>query len=349
MPDLAEIFGQPRAIETISRAIASSRLPHGMIFSGAAGVGKATTARALGRLFLCERPPQPSTYSHESLPRACGSCPSCVVFDAGNHPDFHVIYRQLIRLEKSESKARDLSADVIRTHLVGPAMHTSQMGVGKVFVVEEAELMNASAQNSMLKTLEEPPGRCLIVLLTDMLGALLPTIRSRCQVVRFGALAPEIVARELASRGVSPRDSADATRLTGGSLGVALRWSQDGVIDAARELESRLTDVVAGRGATDLPDWFKKSGEAYAAKQLERDELASKDQATKEGLGVYLKLAGQFFQTQLKYTDDPDTLEAFCSAIDALARSETYLDSNVTVSVLLQQLSGTFETQFARV
>ena len=80
--------------------------------------------------------------------------------DAGNHPDFHVITRELIRYHDKTGKIKgiDLSIDVIRAELVEPAGRKPVMGRGKVFVVEQAELMNPLAQNALLKTLEEPPG-----------------------------------------------------------------------------------------------------------------------------------------------------------------------------------------------
>src|SRR5437764_14775641 len=119
-----EIFGQDAAIETIRRAYAVDRLPHGMIFGGPAGVGKATTAAALAKLFLCEKP---------KGDKPCDACNSCRVFDAGNHPDYHLVYRQLARIEKEKIKARDLTIDVIRDYLVAPATLKSGMGRGKVF------------------------------------------------------------------------------------------------------------------------------------------------------------------------------------------------------------------------
>src|SRR3954468_18998862 len=102
------IFGQTDAIDSLRRAYLADRLPHGLIFAGPAGVGKATTARALAGVFLCERPT-------DTTP--CGACDSCRVFEAGNHPDYHVVYRQLARLEKESVKARDLSIDVVRQFL----------------------------------------------------------------------------------------------------------------------------------------------------------------------------------------------------------------------------------------
>src|SRR5678815_5224104 len=106
MPTFNDILGQDNAIETISRAYESDRLPHGVIFAGPVGVGKATTARALAALFLCEKPKGTS---------ACGRCESCVVMESGNHPDFHVITRELIRYhdKTGKSKGIDLSINVI--------------------------------------------------------------------------------------------------------------------------------------------------------------------------------------------------------------------------------------------
>src|SRR5579862_5608149 len=162
-----QIFSQDRAIEQLRQAYRSDRLPHGLIFGGPIGVGKATTAAALATLFLCEHPKKDS---------ACGKCQSCVLMSAGNHPDFHGIYKELVRLEFKDRKAIDLSIDVIRPYLIQPAGLKASMGRGKVFVVEQADYMNAAAQNSMLKTLEEPVGRTLIILLCEQPGSMLPTI-----------------------------------------------------------------------------------------------------------------------------------------------------------------------------
>src|SRR5439155_10759505 len=250
MTTLQDIFGQTEALEALLRAYRNDHLPHAMIFAGRIGVGKATAARGLASLFLCETP---------RSDKPCGTCKSCVLMDAGNHPDFHTVYRQLIRLEKTEAKARDLTIDVIRDYLVGPANRTPVMGRGKVFVVEEADLMNPSAQNALLKTLEEPTKRTLLILITDQPDCLLPTIRSRCQIVRFASLDPKLVARELERCKIDKKTAADAAALAEGSLGLALRWIQDGVIAVARELIGHVDALLDGREIADLPDWFKKA------------------------------------------------------------------------------------------
>jgi DNA polymerase-3 subunit delta' len=328
------IFGQAAAVETIRRAYQADRLPHGLIFAGPAGVGKGTTARALAALLLCETP---------NADAPCGRCESCRVFEAGNHPDYHVVYRQLIRIEKDKSKARDLPVDVIRDFLIAPAGRKASMGRAKVFVVEEADLMNPTAQNALLKTLEEPYGRTVIVLLTDQPGALLPTIRSRCQLVRFAALPESLVRKELEKRGVDPSIASVSSRLASGSLGVALKWVEDGVISAAGELTAQIDRIAAGSPPDDLPAWFRRAAEAYAEKQLERDKLSSKDMATREGLSLYLRIAAEHVRRKMPEAQGAGALELACATIDALARAELYLDENVNVPLALQQLASTLE------
>src|SRR3954471_24763569 len=165
----SDILGQQSAIDYLKTAYCADRMPHALIFAGPSGVGKGTTAAALAKVWLCDKP-------NIKTAEPCGKCDSCRTFQVGTHPDFHVVYRQLIRLEKESSKAKELPVDVIRLHLIHPAGLKAAMNRGKVFVVEEAELMNAAAQNSLLKTLEEPLGRTIVVLLTDQPDALLPTI-----------------------------------------------------------------------------------------------------------------------------------------------------------------------------
>ncbi|MBA3273509.1 MAG: DNA polymerase III subunit delta' [Chthoniobacterales bacterium] len=339
MLTLNDIFGQDIAIDMLRRAFAADRLPHAMLFAGPRGVGKASTARALAAVFLCVKPSQ-----QDALP--CGKCESCRVMTADNHPDFHVVYRQLIRLDKESSKARDLSIDVVRVYVVHPASLKPVMGNGKVIVVEEAELMNPQAQNAMLKTLEEPIGRALIILLTDAPGLLLPTILSRCQIVRFASLDEQLVERELAKQGVAKTDAAEAAMFSEGSLGLASRWLADGIVERARELVDRIDTLLARKPlGGDLDAWFKKSAELYAEAELKRDDLASKDQATREGLSLYLKLAANHLRRKLVDLTDSEQMERCCAAIDALVRAEANVDGNVNVPLTFQQLTVALERE----
>jgi DNA polymerase-3 subunit delta' len=332
----ADIFGQDEAVASLRQAYLAERLPHGLIFAGPAGVGKATTAAALSQVFLCE---------HPKGDVACGKCESCRVFAAGNHPDFHVVTKELIRYhdKTGKSKGIDLSINVIRAELIEPASRKAAMGTGKVFIVEQAELMNAAAQNALLKTLEEPGGRTLIVLLTDQPGILLATVRSRCRLVRFAALDAPLVARELAKRGVPKETAASAARIAGGSLGLALKWIEDGVVEPGLQLSAQIDQLLNGQAPEDLPGWFRKSADEYAVRQLDRDPLSSKEQAVREGLGIYLLIAAEHLRRLLPAAEASARLDTLCDMIEAIAQTEAYLDANVNVALSLQQLAVKME------
>src|SRR5690606_27871395 len=114
--------------------------------------------------------------------------------------------------------------------------------------------------------------------------------------IHFGPLTEQTILEQFQQRGISPADAAQAIRWAEGSLGLALKWLQEGVIQRAGELAEHLDNLLAGRpGGFDLPAWFKAAAEAYAARQLERDALSSKDQATREGLALYLKIAAEVY------------------------------------------------------
>lgn len=331
-----DIFDQTAAVQTLRSAFSADRLPHGLIFTGPVGVGKFTTALVLASAFLCE---------NRTGDSPCGRCPSCQAMETASHPDLHVVTRELIRMHDrtGESKAIEFSATVVREEVVRKASLKSTRGVGKVFILRQPERMNPTAQNSLLKTLEEPAGRALIILPTDQPGALLSTIASRCQTIRFGILSRQRVIDELVSRGVSNSTAADAARLGGNSLGVAMRWIEDGVIGPALELEKQLDALLTGHSAPDLADRLKSSSDTYAKVQIERDPLGSTPGFTRDGLQLYLGVAAEFVRSRLRETDDADTREHLCGMIDAVARAEMMIDSYVNTALLLQELSLAFE------
>ena len=181
-----EIFCQDRAIDILQRAFASGKSAHAYIFAGPEGVGKFKTAREWAKLLLCKKP-----VIEDDFAEACGSCQSCRLFEAGSNPDFNHVYKELREFTtdgKGKPPPVDLPIDVIREFLIAKVSTRPTLSQRKVFVVSEAERLNAASQNALLKVLEEPPGYCCIILLCTRLEKLLPTTKSRSQILRFGPI-----------------------------------------------------------------------------------------------------------------------------------------------------------------
>ncbi len=331
---LSDILDQDHAIGWLGGAWRAGRLPHGLIFAGPAGVGKATSALAMAILFLCHHP-------HALSP--CGQCDSCRMFrdDAASaHPDLHRIYKELIRFhdKTGKSKGTVLSIDVIREELLAPAARTPMLGHGKVFLIEEAELMSNDAQHALLKTLEEPAGRSLLILLTDQPDSLLSTIRSRAQLVRFNLVSEPQTQQILARKGLSPQRAAAAAACAQGSPGMALAWEQIGVVAKIEQLSQIVKDFLQTSTLADLPGWFKAAAEDYASHALRRDPLASKDQATRAALGIYLAAMARRLAQVLRRQSDPQRIARLCDMIERIGQTETYLDANVATALALRNL-----------
>ena len=178
---LSSVFCQDKAIGILQRAFAADKLAHAYLFVGPDGVGKFKTAEEWAKLLLCnnkkeQQMPQGTFYD------SCGSCRSCEVFAGGAHPDFNHIYKELVEFTK-DGKGRtplDLPIGVIREFIIDKVAGRPQMSDATVFVVSEAERLNRSSQNALLKVLEEPPKHCFIIMICSRLEKMLPTTQSRC-------------------------------------------------------------------------------------------------------------------------------------------------------------------------
>lgn len=158
---------------------------HALLLAGPAGLGQYPLALALARAWLCEQPSEQG---------ACGHCPSCHAIDVRTHPDLHVLMPEVLALElgwpldertqdkidKKEIKAsKQIRVDATR-QAVAFTQTTRSRGNTKVVLVYPAEALNLESANTLLKTLEEPPGEVRFILATEATHSLLPTIRSRC-------------------------------------------------------------------------------------------------------------------------------------------------------------------------
>jgi len=205
-----DTVGHRRQIGLLARALGADALPPSLVFSGPDGIGKRLVAVAVAQSLNCLTP---VTDAATGLRDACGTCSACSKIARRIHPDVLVV-------EPGDSDA--IKVDAIR-QVVGQVTYRPFEGRYRVVVIDQADQMNDASQNALLKTLEEPPQRTVLVLVTAQPDALLATIRSRCCQIRFAPLAPHEIARALVERhGASPRDANAAAALAGGSFRKAL-------------------------------------------------------------------------------------------------------------------------------
>jgi DNA polymerase III delta' subunit len=231
--------GHERAVASI-RTMVAGRVPHALLISGPAGIGKTTLAFDLAAGLLCDDP--------DPLARPCRACRGCRLVERGRHPDVH-------RLAPSgpgdqiRIGARDRPEDGTVRRLASDLVLMSVEGGPRVAIVERADRLTDDAQTALLKTLEEPPAGVTIVLCADDEDRLLPTVRSRAARIRLGPVAIREIEEILADAGVAePPVAARLARIATGRPGAA--WTLAGAPDAlaARdEIARSLLDLlVAG-------------------------------------------------------------------------------------------------------
>lgn len=371
---LSDVLHQDAAINRLQRALSSSRVPHAYLFSGPNGVGKELLATRLAQLLLCagnaadtglglfgggDAEPAPEG-SGLNTRDSCGSCPDCILFAAGNHPDFHRIHRALNKMHPDKAvqrrKAIDLGVDVIRHFVLERIMLHPSRGNAKVFVIVEADRLSIQAQNALLKTLEEPPGHSYLILLAAAPDELLATTRSRCQHIALGTLPDHFIAERLqVARQLTPADTAFLVQLAQGSLGTALRFADMGI-------HQRIGEILgACKAAVEDP---LGAGKALAelAKELATDTKDAVDageegdtNAAREAQALVLSIVGTLLRdvqrivvgsVPLARPNEPliKSLAARCStrplaaSIRALSLAEYQIDQNANAGLIFDSV-----------
>jgi DNA polymerase-3 subunit delta' len=224
------IVGHRPLLDLLARAIARGTLPPSLVFAGPDGVGKRLTAVSLAQALNCASP------SPADDGGACGECASCRRIARGVHSDVLII-------EPGDSGS--IKIDQIR-EAIDRAAYRPFEGRRRAVIIDQADALVGEAQNALLKTLEEPPSASVFVLITARQDLLLPTVRSRCHVLRFGPLSPADVAGVLMrEHGFAPADAHAAAATSGGSIGRALDENAEEAIEA-RAAAAKLLQSAAG-------------------------------------------------------------------------------------------------------
>lgn len=223
------IIGHKQVITQLCLMQQEDRIPHAMLFCGTDGVGKSLVAEALAAAILCHAP------VHN---QACGHCKACRALAAGTHPDFFQIQPE------SETKAapairieavRKLQEEIARIPLLSER---------RVVIMQEADKMNEAAANCLLKTIEEPSGQIVFILLTSRPSALLDTIISRCMRVEFGILQPEELVAILHQQGIDEPLAGKLASIADGSVSKALAMQDEELLN----LQTQAFDLASAAG-----------------------------------------------------------------------------------------------------
>ena len=231
--------------ERMERSIRSGRVPHALLLRGASGRGKAMFAGRLAALLLCGSDAAP-----------CGECASCRLCAAGSHPD-----RIDVGLAPDR---REIVVDQIRA-LIEVVGLTARFGRWKVVIVDPAGAMNRHAANTLLKTLEEPPGAAVFILVSSNHAQLFPTIRSRCQRIDFPVPDPAIALEWL--RGRVPEPEAALALARGAPIG-AVEMADGGLLAVRSTLDRDLDEILADGDPMTVAARWKELGRETVTRWL---------------------------------------------------------------------------------
>lgn len=320
------LLGHEWAITSLSRDIVTGRLRHAYLFAGSAGVGKRTLAAAFIQAILCER--------GEGQP--CGECRSCKLIARGAHPDVLMVAPVVSgKIIKTEKIGVDRIRELIRALSLKPVEAPR-----RVALLTNFETANDEAANAFLKTLEEPPGEAMLILTTDQVEALLPTILSRCETISLRPLPTMEIQRALMERWQIPAERAELlAHLSSGRLGWAVNAASDEeVLERRAEQLNKLRELLSAPRTVRFA-W---------AEALARDR-----EALKETLDLWLgwwrdvMLMASNTETQPINVDQTESLrraaekiglDSAAQAVEAIQRTSSILARNANARLAVEVL-----------
>lgn len=318
----SDIVGHEDIIKHFKSSIELGKVGHAYIINGEVGSGKKTLANAFATALQCE--------AKET--EACGKCQSCIQSESGNHPD--IIY-------VSHEKDNLISVDEIREQLVDTMDIKPYKSDYKIYIIDEAELMNDNAQNAILKTIEEPPAYGIIILLTSNIDKFLPTILSRCIILNVKPIRERDILDYLQKEmNVSEERAYFCLDFAQGNLGKAIKLACN---DEYSQIVESVVGVLKNIQDMDVEDL------AVAVKQITDFKLSIDD---------YLDLMMMWFRDVLmfKVTGNLDKLlfknqysflkkqagvlsyKAVDDKINAIEKAKKRLDVNANFEVTLELL-----------
>ena len=244
MPGFESIVDQEKPVRLLTSILRKGNIPHALLFTGIQGVGKRKAASLFAMACNCQAADSPNQPLADKETKArplspCGGCKSCKKIISGNHPDIISIVpdRAHIRI----GQIRDLC------HMLAMKPYEARY---RVVIISDAHALNVEAGNSLLKVLEEPPDRTILVLTAYHLHDLLPTIASRCQHIRFNPISHDVLKDFLVNQeAISAREADLLATLANGSLTEALSLVTSGWIEQRQWILRMMGEELAGQSA----------------------------------------------------------------------------------------------------
>jgi DNA polymerase-3 subunit delta' len=258
------ILGHDAIVEKFRHSLTTGRMGSTFLFVGPAGIGKRTFALKLAQSLLCQRA------GDETLD-PCGHCPACVQVSSQSHPDLEMIRKpddksfipiELLIGDKQHRMREGLCARIAMKPMEGGR---------RIAIIDDADHLNQEGANCLLKTLEEPPPRSILILIGTSPQRQLPTIRSRCQIIRFQPLQPEFTKQLILQTGLAETDpqAAQLAVMCEGSLVKARELSDPAYAEFRSQLYERLatTDWLASELAKFAGEFVDEAGKEHSAKR----------------------------------------------------------------------------------
>jgi DNA polymerase-3 subunit delta' len=217
---------QPLASKVITNSIKRGRVSHAYLIQGERGTGKTAIAELIAKSLFCE---------HMTEAEPCNTCNACRRILSGNHPDVHWIEPdgQSIKIEQIKNLQKEFN-------------YSGLESAQKVYIIKGADTLTSNAANRILKFLEEPSKKTTAMMLTDNSQSIIPTVRSRCQVIDLQPLNPAVLKNRLMEAGMPERDAVLMSALTN-NLDDAFSWGEDAWFVQARKLMIQLIEVLSNK------------------------------------------------------------------------------------------------------
>lgn len=312
---------QPVVMKQLQTIFDKNRLAHAYIFDGEKGTGKADIMHFFVKLMLCEQP-------SGNVP--CETCRNCKRVDSGNHPNIHQIYPdgQFIKIDQMRE-------------LIGEMKMVGVEEGRKIYVLHHADRLNTASANMILKFLEEPEGEVTAILLTEQMQSILPTIRSRCQHIKFQKMPRHVLLKHLQENNISHSMASTVSMMTN-ELEIAIFLANDEQFALARKTVLKLVEAIRQNVHEALlivhEEWlphFKEKSEMEQALDLllfaYRDIVSIK--ANPEAACTYPDMLPLFKEVALY-----STYERLSNQMESILQARASLQRNMNRTLLMEQL-----------